>query len=178
MQDLTARETFLAWIVADAVEASNMTRWAKIDEYHYWFPDDPTSSAEPSPHGGANAWATFVVPPDFETVYDLTPRVIAQAFNLLLADDYPANVPAGSHAGILPGRAWRREMLAARRENESDAVTFEDASWLVQLGVFGAVVFLVNRDGLGEVLTPASIRPVSVPMSDPPGSPCDGPLAV
>lgn len=142
MQDLAAREGFLAWIVVDAVEASDMTRWAKIDEYHWWFPDTPTlGTAEPSPHGGANAWATFVVPPDFETVHDLTPRVIAQAFNLLLADDFESIYADASHVGRVPGHGWRREMLAARRENESDAVTYADASWLVQLGVFGAIVF-------------------------------------
>ena len=159
VDNLPARETFLTEVIVTAVEAGfhGIGYWADVQEYRWYFPDTRGGSAEPAPHGGGNAWATLMIededgaplPPD---LLDLTPKTIAKAYKIIMAEDYSPSkqypdtdwstwveTPVG--LGYLPSQRWVGRIIAARAANDAGEIDSADADMLVQLGLLGAVVF-------------------------------------
>lgn len=133
------RETFLASVVVTAVESGSqgIGYWAEVEEYRWWLPDLDGGTAEPGPHGGGNAWATIAEYDEHGRRFDLTPKTISEAYKVL---------GRGRKGRGLPDYAWPSQeslqrLWDARAENDAGLLDAIDADVLVQLGVYGKLVW-------------------------------------
>ena len=154
VDNLPSREGFLADVIVTAVEGG-IGYWADVQEYRWYFPDLSGGTAEPAPHGGGNAWATLTVKDEDAGVLDLTPKTIAAAFKIIMAEDYQPSRFSGASQdyakagwvqttvgwGYLPSHHWVGHQIAARAANDAGWVDSADADMLVQLGLLGGIVF-------------------------------------
>jgi hypothetical protein len=127
------RETFLADIVTTAVEGG-MNYWAQTSGYRWYSLSLPDGggSADPSPAGGGNAYAKvheFGDEPKVIKVHDLTIETVAKGIGILKKPE----------TEISP--YLRRTLLGADTENDAGEVDAEGADVLVQLGLFGEIVY-------------------------------------
>ena len=146
------RETFLAGVIHRAVEFG-IEHWAEVLELTWWPPTPPAPLAgprPPAPHGGAPARALILVtdangyPVPGHDPIELTPVLLNRAFKVLFRngwrnDPRVTDTPFGP--GVRPTEAWSRRMLDHRQRNDASDLDGLDASMLVQLGLWGAIVF-------------------------------------
>lgn len=128
-------QTFYADVVGTAIEGG-VNYWAQVHSYAWYSTTISGGTADPAPGGGDNAYA--VISPSDEgdgesdggASYSVTADTIAHAFTVLAAG--PVQYLSD---------ASRRRYLTARRELEAGDLDSSDADNLLQLGIFGQIVY-------------------------------------
>lgn len=135
------RRQFYADIVTAAVEGG-IGYWSKARSYRWFSPDLAGGTAEPGPNGTANAWAV-IVPADEEAGFADWP---AEKDGVPTAEITVASVRRAigkiAHGEYTDLRA---DIIAtvkeAYREWDASDIDAEIADCIVQVAVFGKVVF-------------------------------------
>lgn len=129
-------QTFYADIVITAIEGG-INYWAQVHSYAWHSPNISGGTADPAPGGGDNAYAVISATDDGDgegdddgTTHAVTVDTIAHAFTIL----------AAGPVQYLSDQA-RRRYLAARRELDAGELDAGDADNLLQLGIFGQIVY-------------------------------------
>jgi hypothetical protein len=125
------RAQFLADVITTATEGG-IQYWARVTGYRWYSPDLDGGTAEPGPGGTANAWVELVdAEEDDGKRHRVTVDDIARVLNGLRADAVPKYWNADAV----------RRAIAANRENDGGDIDAGDADCLLQLAIFGEVVY-------------------------------------
>lgn len=135
---MAERETFLAQVLKDALE-DPVTDWATIEGLRWFLPGLEDGTDEPGPHGGANVHATVTLTEEPRELagqartFELSPQTIAKGYDVLMKNTELAYVPAGLRDRLMRARALNDPTLFVEDGLDQDT--------LVQLGLFGRVIF-------------------------------------
>jgi hypothetical protein len=131
LERLLARDEFLASVITTAIEGG-VGYWAGCRVYRWWSPTLDGGTALPSVNGGAFAHAVLVDREDPEQRdWKVDPGTIVQAFERL-AEDAPV---------LHVSTRTRNRLLGAYDDLEAGDIDADDADMLVQIGLFGEVVY-------------------------------------
>lgn len=125
-----ALQTFYSDIVTTAIEGG-INYWAEVHQYAWFSNTLSGGTAAPGPDGGDNAEAVIAaMDDDDEQRHQVTPDTIARAYTILAAGEVK-----------YLGEETRKRYLKARREVEAGDIDASDADNIVQLGIFGELVY-------------------------------------
>ena len=127
------RETFLADIITTALEGG-IGYWSRATAYRWYSPDLTGGTAEPATNGGGNAYASIEEHGDSETplaTWEITPDIIVKGLTKIR-----------SHEPIkYLGNHTRATMINADRQNDASLIDADVADQIVQVSLFGEVVY-------------------------------------
>lgn len=128
------RETFYADIVCTAAEGG-IAGWGYAENRKMYNELVPDGGLSPQRHGGDNYIFTLVEigDGDLENRYTVTPAVVTRGYSILRD---PKNA---DKVGLHPH--YRSEILTAWHEKDAGIIDAFYAGWLVQIGLFGEVIY-------------------------------------
>ncbi len=128
------RETFYADIVCTAAEGG-ISGWGWAEQRKMYSELIPDGGLGPQRHGGENY--TFVLREigdgDVNKTYKVTPSTIAHAYTLLRRERDAAKVGLADQ--------YRKSILEAYYEMDAGMIDAFYADWLVQIGLWGEVIY-------------------------------------
>ena len=120
--ELPKRETFLSQVVLRA--AADPFPWRETKEV--------VQAEGAAPHGGLNVVAV-VLERETGEPHRVTGRDVADAFKILKGDL--------RRGGANPGPRWVERMFRHRARHDAHGLGAIDADWLLQYGLYGAIVY-------------------------------------